>query len=106
MAEHDTTHVAQFIKRPTLRLNPADDVVITTRELAAGVKIEAEGIITSERIPTGHKVATRAVAQGAPVRRYNQIIGFATKPIVPGQHVHTHNIEVQTFARDYAFGSE
>ena len=106
MAEHDTTHVAQFIKRPTLRLNPADDVVITTRELAAGVKIEAEGITTLERIPTGHKVATRAVAQGAPVRRYNQIIGFATKPIVSGQHVHTHNIEVQTFARDYAFGSE
>ena len=39
-----------------------------------------------------------------PVRRYNQIIGFATQPIAPGFHVHVHNLEVRDFARDYAFG--
>jgi altronate hydrolase len=26
------------------------------------------------------------------VRRYNQIIGFATRDIAPGEHVHTHNL--------------
>ncbi len=98
--------IPQFIKRPTLRLNPADDVVITTRELSSGFNIDIEKVTTTERIPHGHKVATRAVAKGAPVRRYNQIIGFATKDIAVGQHVHTHNIEVQTFARDYKYGED
>ncbi len=36
----------------------------------------------------------RAIAQGEPVRRYNQIIGFASKPIAPGEHVHTHNLDM------------
>ena len=81
-----------------LRLNPADDVVIACRELEAGTNLVAENIIVAERIPAGHKVATRAIAQGAPVRRYNQIIGFATKPIEAGRHVHVHNLEVQTLS--------
>src|ERR1700674_3841888 len=81
-----------------LRLNPADDVVIACRELDAGTNLLKEGI------PAGHKVAVRAIARDAPVRRYSQIIGFATRPIAPGQHVHVHNLEVRDFARDYAFG--
>ena len=87
-----------------LRLNPADDVVIACRELDAGTNLLQEGVVCRERIPAGHKVATRAVAPGQPVRRYAQIIGFATQPIAPGQHVHVHNLEVRDFARDYAFG--
>ena len=86
-----------------LRLNAADDVVIACRELEAGINLLKENVICAERIPFGHKVATRTIAAGAPVRRYNQIIGFATKPIAPGQHVHVHNLEVRDFARDYAF---
>ncbi|MBI3708684.1 MAG: UxaA family hydrolase, partial [Proteobacteria bacterium] len=39
-----------------------------------------------------------------PVRRYSQIIGFATIDIAPGEHVHTHNCEIRDFARDYAYG--
>src|SRR6266850_3286801 len=87
-----------------LRLNPADDVVIACRELESGTNLIKEHVIVRERIPAGHKVATRAVAAGEPVRRYSQIIGFATQPIAPGQHVHVHNLEVRDFARDYAFG--
>ncbi len=87
-----------------LRLNPQDDVVIACRELEAGTNLLKENVICRERIPAGHKVATRAVAKGEPVRRYSQIIGFATQPIAPGAHVHVHNLEVRDFARDYAFG--
>jgi altronate hydrolase len=57
-------------------------------------------------IPPGHKVATRAIAVGEPVRRYNQIIGFASKPIAAGEHVHTHNLVMGDFERDYAFGAD
>ena len=47
---------------------------------------------------------------GEPVRRYNQIIGFASKPIAAGEHVHTHNLDMGpnkgNFARDYAIGAD
>jgi hypothetical protein len=70
----------------------------------------AESIQVKGLIPPGHKVATRAIATGEPVRRYNQIIGFATKPIAAGEHVHTHNLGVGDnggdFARDYAYGAD
>ncbi len=87
-----------------LRLNPADDVVIACRELETGTNLLNEGVVVKERIPPGHKVATRALAAGSPVHRYNQVIGFATQAIAPGFHVHVHNLEVRDFARDYAFG--
>ena len=87
-----------------LRLNAADDVVIACRDLEPGTNLLQEGVVCRELIPSGHKVATRAVAVDQPVHRYSQIIGFATRPIEPGQHVHVHNLEVRDFARDYAFG--
>ena len=83
-----------------LRLNPADDVVIACRELETGTNLLKEGVVVKERIPAGHKVATRAIAVNDPVRRYSQIIGFATRPIAAGYHVHVHNLEVRDFARD------
>ncbi|MBN8890636.1 MAG: UxaA family hydrolase, partial [Rhodospirillales bacterium] len=46
----------------------------------------------------------RPIAVGEPVRRYSQIIGFATAPIAPGQHIHTHNCGMGEFAKDYAWG--
>jgi altronate hydrolase len=51
-------------------------------------------------------VATAVIALGEPVRKYGQIIGFATKDISPGEHLHVHNLEVRDFSRDYSFGSE
>ncbi len=90
-----------------LRLNPADDVVIARRQLVAGTLIKSEGVTVIGLVPPGHKVATRAIAAGSPVRRYNQIIGFATRDIRPGEHVHLHNLGMGddhgAFARDYAF---
>ena len=48
-------------------------------------------------------MAARDIAAGAPVRRYNQIIGFATRDIGAGEHVHLHNLAMRDFERDYAF---
>ena len=64
----------------------------------------ADGVTTVERIPAGHKVAIRPIAVGEPIRRYGQIIGFATAPIAPGEHVHTQNCGMGDFAKDYACG--
>jgi len=87
----------------TIRLHPEDDVVIARVELAAGTLVAKENVRAAVRIPPGHKIAVRPVAKGAPVHRYHQIIGFATQPIAPGDHVHVHNVAMGDFARDYAF---
>jgi altronate hydrolase len=93
---------------PFIRLHPADDVLIARAQLVGGTQVE--NITVRGLIPAGHKIATRALAAGEPVRRYNQIIGFASKPIAPGEHVHTHNLDMGPdkgdFARDYAFGAD
>ena len=65
----------------TIRLNPADDVVIARLEIPTGTAAHQGERARRRSHPAGHKVAVRAVAQGKPVRRYNQIIGFATRDI-------------------------
>ena len=88
----------------TIRLHPADDVVIARQQLVGGTKLLDENVAVVGLVPPGHKVATRAIAVGEPVRRYNQIIGFASRAIGPGEHVHLHNLAMGEFARDYAIG--
>jgi len=89
----------------TIRLHPDDDVVIARAEIPAGTLIRKEKVSAVVTIPAGHKLAARDIAQGQAVRRYNQIIGFAARPIKAGEHVHVHNIAMGDFARDYAFSS-
>ena len=88
---------------PAIRLSPSDNVVIARVDLLAGAKLDEFGVTVRTQVPIGHKVAIAPIAQGEPVRRYGQIIGFATVPIEPGQHVHTQNIAMGDFSRDYAF---
>ena len=87
-----------------IRLHPNDDVLIATRQLLPGTVVDGDGVSATDLVPPGHKFAAHAIAAGAPVRRYNQIIGFAQGEIAAGQHVHTHNLAMGEFARDYAIG--
>jgi altronate hydrolase len=88
---------------PVIRLHPEDSVVIARATLLPGAPV-GDNVLATERVPAGHKVAVRAIAAGEPVRRYGQIIGFASAAIAPGQHVHVHNCEMGDFAKDYAYG--
>lgn len=88
--------------KSTIRLHPSDNVVVARGDLAAGVSVADEAVTARSRIPSGHKIATAPIARDEPVRRYGQIIGFATADIAPGEHVHTHNCEIRDFQRDYA----
>ncbi len=88
----------------TIRLHPNDDVVIARSQLVGGAQLLDEKVTVSGLVPPGHKVAAHAIRKGDPVKRYNQIIGFASKDIGAGEHVHLHNLAMGTFDRDYAFG--
>ncbi len=86
----------------TIRLHPADNVVVARMDILPGTAVEGE-VAAATRVPPGHKILTRAVKQGEPLRKYNQIIGFATEDLPPGTHIHTHNCVMGDFERDYAF---
>jgi altronate hydrolase len=90
----------------TVRLHPNDNVVTARIDLLPNTAVLGEAVACAARIPAGHKVATRPIEAGAPIVKYDQIIGFATREIAPGEHVHTHNVEMRDFARDYAFGAD
>ena len=96
---------------PVLRLHPNDDVVIARQQLVSGARVPSENLTVIGLVPPAHKIATRAIAAGKAVRRYNQIIGFAKRDIKAGEHVHLHNLHIGdehgantgNAARDYAF---
>jgi arabinonate dehydratase len=89
----------------TIRLHAQDDVVIARVEIPTGTLIAKENVRAAVTIPAGHKLAVRDIAKDQPAHRYNQIIGFATRDIKAGEHVHVHNLAMGDFERDYAFSS-
>ncbi len=105
----DTPTGSVPLSQIAVHLNPADNVAIAKAPVSPGVTLtrpNAPGVSVRQFIASGHKIALDDVAQGEPIRRYGQIIGFATQPIQAGDHVHSHNLAVGDFARDYAIGSD
>lgn len=72
------------------QVDPRDDVATAVRDIVAGERLG--DLAAASDIPRGHKVALRAVAAGAPVRKYGFPIGLARAAIAPGDHVHSHNL--------------
>ncbi|MEK6439319.1 UxaA family hydrolase [Pseudonocardia sp. T1-2H] len=96
--------MAPSVEELGVLLHAADNVVVASGDLEEGTA--AGGVTVRRAVPRGHKVAIAPMTTGEPVRKYNQIIGFAAKPIAPGDHVHTHNVEFKAFERDYAVGAD
>lgn len=90
--------------RAFVRLDPADNVVTATRPLEVGTAIEDTE--TRALIPSGHKVAVTDIAAGAAIRKYAQLIGYASMDIAAGDHVHTHNVEFRNTDVDYEYGTD
>jgi altronate hydrolase len=90
----------------TLKLGSSDDVVVALKPVAAGQSLNGLHLTALSDISAGHKLAIHSIAPGQPVRKFNQIIGFATQPIAIGELVHTHNLVTGDFPRDYSIGSE
>ena len=90
---------------PVIRIHAQDNVVIARSQLVGGTVLADEGVTVSGLVPPGHKVATQAIAKGQAVRRYDQVIGMATRDIAAGEHVHTHNLAFSDFAREHAPGA-
>ena len=92
-------------RTPTIRLHPDDNVVVAREALAAGTEVSGERVVIAGHVLPGHKVATRGIELGAPIVKYGQIIGFASRTIAPGEHVHTQNVALHDFDRAHEFGT-
>lgn len=91
-----------------IRLHSDDDVGVTKSALTAGQILDSDNgqLVVNASIPASHKIALREIASDQPVRKYGQTIGFALKDISTGDHVHTHNLGLKDFTRDYAWCSD
>lgn len=80
-----------------VKLSREDNVVVSAFDntLPAGTSVTlADGTQFSlgKPIPSGHKVAIRAIEAGTAVLKYGHVIGQASCDISPGEHVHTDNV--------------
>jgi altronate dehydratase len=89
-----------------IRLHGADNVVIALSDLQAGAMPAGLEVPLIASVPRGHKIAVQAIAKGAQMIRYGQIIGQATTDIAAGAHVHSHNLGMGPHSSDYAIGRE
>lgn len=82
-------------------LHPDDDVAVVGVDTPAGTALTVRGVTVrvASDVPSGHKVALRAIAAGEVVRKYGEPIGFASVPIAPGDHVHVENLEYRPVDR-------
>ena len=87
---------------PLIRLNPADNVAVAREQIDPAAMPDIDGLRPLAKIPRGHKIALSPIARGEAVTKYGQTIGFASEDIEAGQHVHSHNLAVGEFTRDYA----
>jgi altronate hydrolase len=103
------TAMAVAVEGPkAIVLRDNDNVAVAARPIPRGYLLNEGGrtVAVREPIGLGHKVALVDIAVGEPVRKYGQIIGFASRAIAAGSHVHSNNLGADLFERDYAYATE
>ncbi|GAO23881.1 altronate hydrolase [Alicycliphilus sp. B1] len=91
---------------PLLHLHPNDNVFVAKTALALGQEIPELGVRARAQVPAGHKIAARRIAEGEQVKKYDTVIGVATRDLEPGDYVHSHNLMIVDYYRDPAFGAD
>ncbi len=78
-----------------VRVHARDNVgiIVNPEGLAAGVSFDG-GPTLREAIPQSHKVALQPIAAGAPVIRYGEVIGLATRAMEAGDWVREDSLRL------------
>ncbi len=79
-------------------LHERDTVGVATRPIKAGEclgDIGCDSLVVRDDIPQWHKVSLTDIAEGLPVLKYGECIGVASRAILSGQHVHSHNLKAE-----------
>ena len=91
---------------PLIRLHARDNVLVVRHPLAMGQELPAFNLKLRAQVPAGHKIAACRIQAGERVRKYDVVIGAATRDIEAGEHVHGHNLTLVDEYRDPAFGAD
>lgn len=77
-----------------LVISARDNVATALESLEPGqtIALDEQSITVADAVPRGHKVALREICAGEAVLKYGSAIGVASARILPGAHVHTHNV--------------
>ena len=86
-----------------IRLDSQDNVVTATKSLELGENVD--GVSTNQMIARGHKIAVSKIMSGDVIQKYAQVIGYASKDIKAGDHVHTHNVEFRNIRNEYEYST-
>jgi len=94
---------------PFLRLHCDDNIAIAKRDVTKGTEFQVDergpSCLASAAIDLGHKVAHKRISRDDAVRKFGQVIGYATEDIAPGDWVHSHNLAAGELSLDYAYAS-
>lgn len=91
-----------------VKIHPNDNVLVVKREIAEGeiIQINGESVRFGKKIGLGHKIAEIPISKGERVIKFGIPIGSATTDILPGDHVHLHNLQsdyIPTYTHDNEF---
>lgn len=89
-----------------LILNTADNVAILTERANVGDDPLGLGLELPKAVASGHKIARVLMPEGTAIRKFGQIIGYATEEIPAGAHVHSHNCAFGAHERTYEVGAD
>ena len=78
----------------TIRINPADTVIVCLRPMHQGeiIEVDHQQITLLEDVPMGHKVLIRDTRKGEGIIKYGYPIGHACQDLKAGQWVNEHNL--------------
>ena len=78
-----------------IQINHLDNVAVALHPLKKGSILNVNGshVTLIEDIPQGHKFALGNIKEKEAVIKYGYPIGYATKDILKGSHVHIHNLK-------------
>src|SRR5260370_15527139 len=80
-----------------IRLDANDNVAIVVIDFGLPAKTRFScGLELRNFVPQGHKVALADIPEGAPIRRYNEVIGTAAQRILAGEWVDEARIQMPT----------
>lgn len=82
----------------TVKIDKKDNVIIAIEPInkTEDIKFLKDGKIITlqaiDNITIYHKIAVEDIKKGSPIIKYGEHIGQASREILKGEHVHTHNV--------------
>lgn len=78
-----------------MKIDPKDTIGVVLEDVVVGESIGFGDvtIVARSEIAMPHKIALQDIAEGQEIYKFGEVIGYATRKIGKGEHVHVHNLD-------------